>query len=309
MKYSEAITKAVEENLGKGNLYLFGQDIRLWGGQGGVFKGLFEKFPNYIFDTPISEAATAGIATGMAMSGKHSLVEYAFLDFILHSTDNIVNNASKIAYLSNGKFNVPLTYYATINSERGYGATHSQPLEYMFTKVPGLTVVYPSNSTDAYSLLTESLERKSPTLFLNHKLLHDQEMEWGSHTSMKARIVKEGGKLTIVSYGKSIPMIFEMVKEIEGIELIDLRYLSPIDWDTIRISVIKTQKLLVVDEGYGAIASEVIAHVAEKIPGIKVSKLASEFTSVGVAKSIEESAHITKEKFEEKISQELLSKA
>lgn len=303
MKYSEAISKAIEENLSKGNLFIFGQDIRRWGGQGGVFKGMYDKFPKQVFDTPISEAATAGIATGMAMAGKHCLVEYAFLDFILHSTDNIINNASKIAYLSNGKFNVPLTYYATINSERGYGATHSQPLEYIFTKVPGLTVVYPSNSTDAYSLLSECLERNSPTLFLNHKLLHDQEMEWGSHTPMKARTVNDGDKLTIVSYGKSIPIIFDIVKELEGIELIDLRYLNPIDWDTIEESVKKTKNLLVIDEGYGAVAAEIIAHIAEMISGVRVSKLTSEFTSVGVAQRIEESANITAEKIRDKISE------
>ncbi|HRI05924.1 MAG TPA: transketolase C-terminal domain-containing protein [Candidatus Dojkabacteria bacterium] len=301
MKYSEAITKAVEENLGKGNLYLFGQDIRLWGGQGGVFKGLFEKFPNYIFDTPISEAATSGIATGMAMSGKHALVEYAFLDFILHSADNIVNNASKIAYLSNGKFNVPLTYYATINSERGYGATHSQPLEYMFTKVPGLTVVYPSNSTDAYSLLTESIERKSPTLFLNHKLLHENTVEYDNVPTTKSRLVREGDQLTIVSYGRGTTVVLEAVKEIDNIEIIDLRYLNPLDWGTIKKSVSKTNSLLVVDEGYGSTASDIVSTLVEEYPNVRYHKLTSTLTSRAVAQEVESSVSLSKEVIIEKV--------
>ena len=157
MTYSQAVTKATQEELEKGNLYILGQDVKLWGGRGNVFRGLNQKFPDKIYDTPISEAATAGLATGLAMSGKDVLVSYDFLDFILHSSDQIINHASKINYLSNGQFTDPVTYYATINSDIGYGATHSQSLENMFFKVPGLDVVYPSNATDVYDLLKISL--------------------------------------------------------------------------------------------------------------------------------------------------------
>lgn len=319
MTYLQAINKATEEELEKGNLYLFGQDIKLWGGQGGVFKGLNQKFPGKLYDTPIAEAATAGLATGMAMSGKHVLVEYGFLDFILHSSDQIINQASKINYLSNGQFSVPVTYYATINSDRGYGATHSQSLENIFFKVPGLEVVYPSNSVDAYDLLKLSLDGRNPTLFLTHKLLLESESgidiqesssieEDNSNSSQKdkkARIIKEGNALTVVSYGRCIHMVLKALENlnINNVEVIDLRYLNPLDIETIKTSVLKTKRLLLVEEGYGVVSSEVLANVLERIGDkyIESHRLYSKFESLGVNRVHEEDVIVNVKKIEEKI--------
>lgn len=305
MNYTEAIKLAVEKQLESKNLYLLGQDIKTWGGQGGVFSGLGEKFPKQVIDTPIAESAVSGVATGMAMTGKHMLVEYGFLDFILHSSDQIINNAAKINYLSNGEFNVPVTYYATISSSRGYGATHSQSLEYIFTKVPGLDVVYPSNSTDAFDCLTQALEQKSPTLFLTHKLLLTSNNVFPSLEGKKARVIQEGGKLTVLTYGRSTHLVQKALEEMGGsdIEIIDLRWLNPVDYETLQKSALKTKNILFVEEGYGAIAADVLANLMELLEdsSVKMSKLHSRFSPIGVNAQSEKSIIIDTEEVKQKL--------
>lgn len=318
MRYKDAINHTIRKYLATGDLYVFGQDIRMWGGQGGILNGLYTSFPDKVYDTPISESAIAGMATGLAMAGKKVLVEYAFLDFILHATDNIINNSSKISHISNGNFNVPVVYYATINSDRGYGPTHSQSLEYIFTKVPGLTVVYPSNVKDASLMLEESFNRNTPTLFLTHKHLleledasfveslkfHKQEVKNGK--SITSKILQKGNKLTIISYGRMLKAVEEALLDLKSndqVELIDLRYLSPIDFDVIMTSVNKTKNLLIVEEGYGSISNEVISKLATntEYKDVKFTKLNSEFEIIGVASELEKSVLVNKTKITETI--------
>ncbi len=292
MTYFEAIKKAVSEKLrSQESLYVFGQDICSWGGYGEVFKGLPEKFPSNFFDTPIAEAATTGIATGMAIMGKPTLVEYAFFDFILHATDQIINNASKISFFSGKKVLVPLTLYVTLNSNRQYGATHSQSLEFVFSNIPGLEVVFPSNATDAYEMFRQRLSSNAPGLFVTHKLLLESEFEPNPVKEGRARVTKKGNDLTIFSYGRSIEIVRHLISELDpkkdapmrGIELIDLRYLTNIDYDTLIKSVLKTKRVLAIEEGYGAISKKVLGELATRTNRnqIEFHSLTSSFESIG----------------------------
>jgi len=304
MKYSEALKMAINEKLlSKESLYVFGQDIVGWGGYGEVFKGFSKNFPNNFFDTPIAEAATTGIATGMALTGKPTLVEYAFLDFILHATDQIINNSSKLAFFSNDKISIPITLFATLNSNRKYGATHSQSLEYIFANVPGLETIYPTNTTDAYNMLRVSLNSQKPTLFVIHKQLLNNEFSPKPIEDGKARLISNGTKLTIFSYGRPVEIIRGLLEEedFNQIELIDLRYLTRIDYDTLVQSVLKTKNVLAIEEGYGAITNRVLGELATLTnhQGIKFHTLSSSFECIGI--SNENDVLINKNKVKEKI--------
>lgn len=310
MKYSEAIRKAIDEQLtSKQSLYVFGQDIVGWGGYGEVLKGLSDKFPEKFFDTPIAEAATTGIATGMAMTGKPTFVEFAFFDFIFHASDQIINNASKIRFFSNNKIPLPLTLYATLNSNRKYGATHSQSLEYIFANIPGLEVLFPTNVTDAYQMLKSTLNNQNPSLFVTHKHLLDNEFKPKSIENGKARILSKGKDLTIFSYGRSVEMIREILEEsqIDQIELIDLRYLTTIDYDTLIQSVLQTKRILAVEEGYGVITNKILGKIATLTSNqnIEFHSLNSKFECIGI--SNQNKVLLNKTQIKEKV-QSIISK-
>lgn len=304
MKYSDAIKKAILEQLESSqSLYLFGQDIVGWGGYGEILKELSDKFPDNFFDTPIAEAATTGIATGMAMTGRPTFVEYAFFDFVLHATDQIINNTSKIQFFSNNKISLPITLYVTLNSGRKYGATHSQSLEYIFANVPGLEVLFPTNVTDAYQMLKATLSSQTPSLFVTHKHLLDNEFKPNEIGHGKARVLSTGKDLTIFSYGRAVEMTRKILKEeqINNVELIDLRYLTTIDYDTLIESVLKTNRVLAIEEGYGAITNQVLGKIATLINVSEIGfySLNSEFECIGI--SNEEEVLINKSKIKEKI--------
>lgn len=265
IKYKDAVTLATEESIKEhNNIVILGQDLTAWGGASGVLKK-FAHIPPGVYDTPISEAATVNIAVGLAMSGFRPIVEFTFMDFVLHAMDAIINQAAKMNAISDGQFSSPVIFRVVINSARGYGATHSQSLESLFTKVPGLEVVYPATARDAYWLMKAALKSSKPVVFVEHKLLHENESEitknpatWGT-----AQILKEGTKATLVTYGRMCTLALAATNDVNGIEIIDLRSLSPIDTQTIIRSVRKTGRLLLLEEGYGTISAEVAVIVAE----------------------------------------------
>ncbi|HPN32255.1 MAG TPA: transketolase C-terminal domain-containing protein [bacterium] len=275
--FSNALNLGIEHCLENDeNVFFMGEDISTKGGAFGVTKGLFEKFGNKrILDMPISENSFVGMAIGAAMNGLRPVVEIMYMDFIALAMDQILNKISKLPYISNGFFKLPITIRTTAGGGRFYGPDHSQSLEPLFMNIPNITIVVPSNVNDAYHLIKESINYDGPILFIEYRKLYElrgnidfkDKIEFG-----KAKIVEKGNDLTILSYGRMLNLCQSIIKKIKdekniGIELIDLRFLKPLDYNTIIESVKKTGRIITVEESCktSGIGSEVIAYITENI--------------------------------------------
>lgn len=240
----------------------------------GTTLGLAEAFgPDRVFDMPTSENAMTGIGIGAALKGLRPVMTHQRLDFALLSMDQLINNASKWRFMFGGKRGVPLTVRMIIGRGWGQGPTHSQNLQSMFAQVPGLKVVMPSTAEDAKGLLLASIFDNDPVIFLEHRWLHnlktnalndDKTIRLG-----EARTLRKGDTVTIVSMSY---MTIEALHAVDFLEnhgvtcdLIDLRTVRPIDWDSIEKSVKKTGKLLVLDTASltGSLSGEIVAKVTK----------------------------------------------
>jgi pyruvate/2-oxoglutarate/acetoin dehydrogenase E1 component len=240
----------------------------------GTTLGLQDWFgPERVFDTPTSENAMTGIAIGAALNGVRPVVTHQRLDFFLLAMDQIVNNAAKWHYMFGSQNSVPITIRLILGRGWGQGPTHSQNLQAWFAHVPGLKVVMPTAAADAKGLLLSSIFDDNPVVFLEHRWLHNLEgdVPQGDYRVPigKAALLKEGNDVSIVSLSY---MTIEALHAVEALEqqgitcdLLDLRALCPIDWETIFTSVRKTGRLVVLDTASvtGSFAGEIIARVVE----------------------------------------------
>jgi acetoin:2,6-dichlorophenolindophenol oxidoreductase subunit beta len=225
-----------------------------------------------VFDTPTSENAMTGIGIGAALNGFRPIMVHQRVDFFLLALDQLINNAAKWKFMFGGESNVPITIRLIVGHGWGQGPTHSQNLHAIFSHIPGLKVVIPTNAYDAKGLLLESIFDNDPVIFLEHRWLHSIESEVPENDYRieigKANIVNTGKDITITSLSymtiEAIYAVEELSKLGISCELIDLRSTSPIDWDTIYTSVKKTGKLLALDSSSKSfsVASEIIARVA-----------------------------------------------
>ena len=245
-----------------------------WGGVLGVTKGLIGKYgAKRVMDTPLSESAYIGAAVGAAACGLRPVAELMFLDFMGVCFDQIFNQAAKFKYMFGGKAQTPVVIRGMVGGGFRAAAQHSQMLTPLFTHIPGLKVVCPSNAYDAKGLLIQSIRDNDPVIFCEHKNLytHAVDVPAESYTIPfgEAAISREGKSATIVTYGLMVHLALEaaetLAKEKIDVEVIDLRTLSPIDLDTVIESVEKTGRLVAVDEANPrcSIASDVIASVME----------------------------------------------
>jgi acetoin:2,6-dichlorophenolindophenol oxidoreductase subunit beta len=259
---------------------LFGEDVAAPGGVFGVTRGLKKTFGDRVFDTPISESAILGAAIGAAMMGRRPIAEIMWIDFSLVALDQIVNQAANVRYVSRGQATAPLTIRTQQGNAPGACAQHSQSLEAFFAHVPGLRVCMPSTPQDAYDLLLAAIWCDDPALVIeNRTLYHGAKSAVTTGTPVQppagARIVQPGSDVTLVTWGAMTLRALEAASECAGngvsVEVIDMRWLRPLDIDSVLASVRRTGRLAVAHEAHltGGVGSEIVARIAES--GIRLS--------------------------------------
>lgn len=272
--YLEAIREALAQEMRRDALvFLIGEDIGVYGGAFGATSGLLAEFgPERVRDTPISEAAIAGISTGAALMGMRPVMEIMFMDFITLAMNQLVNMAAKMRFMLGGRVALPLVVRTPAGSGTGAAAQHCQSLEAWFVHTPGIKVVAPSTPRDAKGMLAASIRDNNPVLFMEHKLLYSTKGEVPNDSYViplgKAEVKRPGEHLTIIAYSIMVPRALEAAKQLalEGwqAEVVDLRTLKPLDVKTITQSVSKTGRVLIVHEapqtgGFGGELAAVIA--------------------------------------------------
>jgi pyruvate dehydrogenase E1 component beta subunit len=273
--YLEAVREALTQEMRRDpSVFLLGEDIGVYGGAFGVTRGMLEEFgPERVRDTPISEAAIAGAATGAALMGMRPVMEIMFMDFITIAMNQLVNQAAKIRFMFGGKASIPMVIRTPAGSGTGAAAQHCQSLEAWFINVPGIKVVAPAIPYDAKGLLIAAIRDNNPVLFMEHKLLYRTKgpvpEELYSIPLGQAVVRREGRDATVLAYSVMVPRALEAAEQLsrEGIELevIDLRSLKPLDQATIVASVSKTGRVLIVHEAprTGGFGGELAAVIAE----------------------------------------------
>ena len=275
--FRTAIRDALDEELAADEkVILFGEDIAVAGGVFATTTGLYDKYgPERVFDTPISELALTGAAFGSAVTGLRPVVEIMFGDFLTLAMDSLVNQSTKYWFLTQENVSVPLTIRSVVGAGGQFGAIHSQMPASWFMGVPGLKIAAPSTPGDAKALLKGAIRDDNPVLFFEHKRLYAIEGEVDGDVARlgEARVVREGTDVTLVTAMKSVHDALDAADSLEAdhvsVEVIDLRTLRPIDFETVLASVRKTNRIVVVEEGplTGGWAGEVLAGVTEAALG------------------------------------------
>ena len=274
--YRDALRDALAEEMVRDSRVVFyGEDVADYGGAFKLTKGLLESFGrDRVFNTPISEAAICGTAVGAAIVGLRPVVELMYMDFALMASDQIANQAAKWHYMSGGQVEVPLVIRASVGAGKGYGGQHSQSLESLFTHLPGIWVVYPSNPADAKGLLKAAIRTSNPVLFVESQGLYPTKdvVPDGEHLVPigVANVAREGADLTLVAWGPAVPDALAAADRLaaeDGVaaEVIDLRSLVPVDMDTVLASVRKTGRCVVAAQAVlgGSFVNEVVARIQQ----------------------------------------------
>jgi pyruvate dehydrogenase E1 component beta subunit len=273
--YREALNQALREEMERDStVFLLGEDVGLYGGSFKVTDGLLAEFGSErVIDTPIAEGSIVGMAVGAAMAGLRPVVELMTVNFALLAMDQIVNHAAKIRYMFGGKAKVPMVIRAPGGGGQQLAAQHSQSLEAYFLHCPGLKVLSPAFPAEAKGLLKEAIRDDDPVIFLEHEALYGSkgEVPEGKYTTPmgKAKIIKEGKDITIVSFSRmailGLKAAQELSKEKIEAEVIDLRSLNPLDVKTIIASIKKTGRAVVVEEGWktGGVGGEIVSLIME----------------------------------------------
>lgn len=277
MMYREAIAAALSEEMRRDKkVFVMGEDVAITGGVFKATKGLLQEFgPLRVRNTPLSECAIAGVATGAAMCGARPVAEIMHVDFIGCCFDIVLNQMSKMCYKTNGQVTVPMVLRTQGGRGRSNGCTQSQSLEALFTHIPGLKIVMPSTPYDAKGLLKTAIRDNNPVIFIEHKGLYQTKGDVPEEEHLiplgKADVKRSGKDVTIISYSKSVLMALDAAKELDtkGIdaEVVDLRSLVPLDFEAIAKSVRKTGRVIITHEasertGFGA---ELAAQIADKL--------------------------------------------
>lgn len=299
--FIEILRRALDEELARDPaVHLLGEDIAA-GGAFGVTKGLAQKYGlQRVRNTPISEAAIAGMATGAALCGLRPVLEIMFIDFATLSIDCLVNQSAKYRYMSGGQLSVPMVVRTQAGAAGGAAAQHSQSLEAWFTHVPGLVVVTPSSPVEAYGLLKSAIRLGDPVLFIEHKRLYAQKealvVDAESPQIGKARVARVGNDVTVIAYSAMVRNALEAAEELArsdiSVEVIDLRTLVPLDMATIAASVSKTHRVVIAHEAVqnAGVGAEISARIGSELfdeLDAPVTRVACPFSPIPFAPELE----------------------
>lgn len=273
----EALRDAMAEEMRREDtVFLMGEEVAEYQGAYKVSQGLLDEFgAKRVIDTPITEHGFTGLATGAAMGGLRPVVEFMTFNFAMQAIDHIINTAAKTRYMSGGQMSCPIVFRGANGAAARVGAQHSQDYAAWYAQIPGLHVAMPYSAADAKGMLKSAIRDDNPVVFLENELLYgvsfdvpvmdDYTVPFG-----KARIWREGEDVTIVSFGIGMKYALEAADELakEGIsaEVIDLRSLRPIDYDTVLNSVMKTNRCVTVEEGWpvASIGNHISATIMER---------------------------------------------
>jgi pyruvate dehydrogenase E1 component beta subunit len=276
IQFRQAIAEAMSEEMRRDEtVYLLGEEVAEYNGAYKASKGMLDEFgAKRVIDTPIAEVGFTGIAIGSAMNGNRPIVEYMTFNFSLVTIDQIINNAAKMRQMSGGQFNIPIVFRGPTASAGQLAATHSQAFENWYANTPGLKVIVPSNPYDAKGLLKAAIRDDDPVIFMESEQMYGDKGEVPDGEYILpigvADIKREGTACTVVSFGKIIKEAYKaadiLAEEGIDIEIIDLRTVRPLDFDTVINSVKKTNRLVILEEAwpFASVSSEITFQVQEQ---------------------------------------------
>ena len=258
--FRDALREAMTEEMRRDpSVFVMGEEVAEYNGAYKVTQGMLDEFgPDRVIDTPIAELGFAGIGVGAAANGLRPIIEFMTFNFSLVAIDQIINSAAKLHAMSAGQYNCPIVFRGPTGSAGQLGAQHSSNFENWYANTPGLKVVIPSNPADAKGLLKASIRDNDPVIFMESEMMYSDKGQVPEGEYLveigKAKVTKEGKDVTIISYGKMMsrvvnPAVEELTKMGIDAEVIDLRTVRPIDYDTLINSVKKTNRCVVVEEG------------------------------------------------------------
>ena len=277
IQFRQAIAEAMSEEMRRDEtIYLMGEEVAEYNGAYKASKGMLDEFgAKRVIDTPISELGFSGIGVGSTMTGNQPIIEFMTFNFALVGIDQIINNAAKIRQMSGGQFPCPIVFRGPTGSAGQLAATHSQAFESWYANCPGLKVIVPSNPYDAKGLLKSAIRDNDPVIFMESEQMYGDkgEVPEGEYTLPigVADIKRPGKDVTIVSFGKILKEALlaaeELAKENIDCEVIDLRTIRPMDYQTIFESVKKTNRLVILEESwpFGNISTEITYQVQNEL--------------------------------------------
>ena len=277
MTVREALREAMAEEMrANPNVFLMGEEVGEYQGAYKISQGLLDEFgEKRVIDTPITEHGFTGIAVGAAMAGLNPIVEFMTFNFAMQAIDHIINSAAKTLYMSGGQMGCPIVFRGANGAATRVGAQHSQDYAAWYAQVPGLKVIMPYSAADAKGLLKQAIRDPNPVIFLENEILYGRSFDVPVLDNFtipfgKAKIWREGKDVTLVSFGIGMGYALEAADKLaaEGIsaEVIDLRTLRPIDYETVLASVRKTNRCVTVEEGWpvGSIGNHLSATIMER---------------------------------------------
>lgn len=271
--FREALREAMSEEMRRDpRVFVMGEEVAEYNGAYKVTQGMLDEFgPERVIDTPIAELGFAGIGVGAAMNGLRPIIEFMTFNFSLVAIDQVINSAAKTYAMSAGQYGAPMVFRGPTGNAGQLGAQHSQNFENWYANTPGLKVVVPSNPYDAKGLLKTSIRDDNPVIFMESELMYGDKGEVPEEEYLipigSAKVTRSGTDATLISFGKMMKIADETASELEkagySIEVIDLRSVRPIDYQTVVDSVKKTNRLVVLEEAWplASISSEIAYHV------------------------------------------------
>jgi len=271
----EALRQALDEEMTRDSrVFIMGEEVAEYNGAYKVTKGMLDKWgPKRVVDTPISENGFAGLGIGAAMTGLRPVIEFMSFNFSFVAADQIISNAAKMYYMSGNRFSVPIVFRGPNGAAAQVSSQHSHCVEAIYSNIPGLIVIAPSNPYDAKGLLKSAIRNNNPVLFLENELSYGDKGEVPEEEYLVpigvAKVVTEGKDITLISHSRMVKLCQEVAVTLKAkgisVEVIDLRTIKPLDIATIKKSVEKTHFAVIVEEGhlFTGIASEVAFQIQD----------------------------------------------